>query len=206
MQPSAKFLVHIDGEKKNYVLWNGTEVYYKKLKSAYNDISKDTKSDYLHFGFFTLCASTLEYSLNFILTDYCVNQFGPNKYKSYAEGYINMQFGKKLLMTPSIVTGGQLIFKDNSPTFKNLLELISLRNKILHNKEFLKEFDIPKNQNLVDFKFDIKIDPNPIDTLTKENCLKFGDSLELFKQLLMTPALSGDLEDLEENDLLKKVD
>jgi hypothetical protein len=202
-QPSAKFLIHIDGERKSYILWNGTDVYYKKLRAAYVDISKDVKSDYLHFGFFTLCASTLEYSLNFILTDYCVNKFGPDKYKSYAEGYINMQFGKKLLMGPSIISGGQFTTNEDSPTFKNLMELISLRNRILHNKEFLKEFDIPKDQKLTDFKFDLKLDPNPIDTLTKDNCLKFGDSLGIFKKLIMTPALTGDL---EENELLKKVE
>lgn len=204
MRTSAKILVHVDitGGRKSYVLWNGTEAYYEKLNAAYQDISKNVRSAYLHFGFFTLCASTLEYSLNFVLTDYCVNQFGPDKYKSYAEGYINMQFGKKLLMAPSIISGGKFVFKDDSPAFKNLLELISLRNRILHNKDFLKEFEIPKEENITSLKFEGKIDPNPIDTLTKESCLKFGDSLDLFRKNFMEPALDSDL---EENELLMEI-
>jgi hypothetical protein len=76
MEPAARLLVNIEGTGKSYILWNGTESYYKRLRSAFKDISEDKEGDYLHFAFFTLCASTLEYSLNFILTDYCVDKYG----------------------------------------------------------------------------------------------------------------------------------
>lgn len=196
--PAGKLLVHLEGTEKSYILWNGTESYYDKLRSAYTDISKDTKVDYLFVGFFTLCAATLEYSLNFILTHYCVDKFGPEKYRRFAEGYIGLPFAKKLLMTPIIVSDSSLIFNEDHRSFKNLLELITLRNRILHNKDFLKEFDFPKITPLTKgVKFDIKIDANPIDTLTKEKCLEFGNSLGDFKKLVMTPAISGALVESE---------
>jgi hypothetical protein len=191
MQPSGRLLVNIDGTNKSYILWNGTESYYRKLRTAYTDITEDKVNEYLYFGFFTLCASTLEYSLNFILTDYCVNAFGPEEYKTYAEGYISLPFGKKLLMIPHIVSGGKLKFNDDNSSYKNLNELISLRNKILHNKDFLKEFDFPEiSENTKNVNFEIAITPNHIDTLTKDKCLEFGNSLGDFKKHIMTPALN----------------
>ena len=195
---TMRLLVNVDGTDKSYLLANGTEAYYEKLRAAYKDVQKNRKTEYLYFGFFTLCAATLEYSLNYLLTDYCVNQFGPQKYKSYAEGYINISFGKKLLMTPNILSGGHLILNEDDASYKALSELISLRNKILHNREFLNTFDFPsiaelkeKKKNKVEFQ--ISLDANHIDSLTKEKCLRFGNALGDFKQYIMIPALNNDL-------------
>lgn len=201
---AARLFIPVEGNDKSYMLWNGTEVYYEKLRSAYTDIINNQKSDYLFFGFFTLCAATLEYSLNFLLTNYCLDNFGHEKYKPYAEGYISMPFPKKLLMTPSIISNGALVFNEDTPTFKTLRELITLRNRLLHNKEFLKEIDFPslaENADKEHLEFQLIIEPNYIDTLTKELCVKFGIALGEFKNLLMDSFLKNEL---TENSILIK--
>lgn len=198
----AKFIISIEGVGKSYILWNGTESYYKKLRAAYTDIKDDKDSNYLHFGFFTLCAATLEFSLNFLLTDFCLNHYRQDNYKTYAEGYINLPFAKKLLMTPAIISNGQFVFNQSNSSYKALLELITLRNKILHNKEFLKEFDFPSitdNAGKETFEFQLPLAPNHIDTLDKKMCLRFGDALGKFKSCLMKPSLSHSL---TENEML----
>jgi len=203
MEPAARLLVNVKGTDKSYFLWNGTESYFKKLRAAYKDIQDDKQGDYLHFAFFTLCASTLEYSLNFILTDYCVDKYGPKMYKSFAEGYIAISFSRKLMMTPSIVTHGQLTFNENHKSYQSLLELISLRNKILHNKNFLEEFDFPDLKTASEnIQFQIKVEANHIDRLTKQNCLNFGQSLGDFKKYLMNPFLNHEL---AENEMITKI-
>lgn len=205
MHPSARLLINVDGKNKSYILWNGTESYYKKLRLAYSDIVNNQQPDYLYFGFFTLCAATLEYSLNFVLTNFCINKFGLSQYKSYAEGYINLSFGKKLLMTPNIISSGQLIFNEDNSSYKTLVELISLRNKILHNKEFLKEFDfsfILETETREEIEFQIEVSPNHIDTLTKDKCICFGKALNDFKKFIMTPALTH--HELIENEMVHK--
>ncbi len=199
-QPSARLIFNNKGVDKGYILCNGTESYFKKLRNAYQDIKNDKDSDYLYFGFITLSAATLEYSLNFTLTDFCLNHFGHDDYKNYAVGYINLPFPKKLLMSPTIISNGKYRFKENNSHFNTLNELITLRNRILHNKEFLKEFDFPpKNDNkekrIIEFELSMK--PNYIDSLTKESCLKFGDALGKFKLFFMTPALNNSLESNE---------
>jgi hypothetical protein len=205
MQPSARLILNFTGDK-SYYLWNGTESYYNKLRAAYADISEDLTSEYLYFGFFTLCASTLEYSLNYILVNYCIDKFGPDNYKAYCNEYTKLSFRNKLMMTPHIVSDGKFILNEKHPSFIQLTDLISRRNKILHNKEFLNEINSPINGELVDgnicvreensaieFSFEVAI--NYIDTLTKEKCINYGNALGDFKQLIMTPALNKDLKE-----------
>ncbi|HNX66223.1 MAG TPA: hypothetical protein PKH02_05035, partial [Bacteroidales bacterium] len=131
MEPSARLIINLTGDKSFY-LWNGLETYYKKLRAAYTDILNDLNSEYLYFGFFTLCASTLEYSLNFILADYCIDKFGPENYKTYCKEYIGLSFQNKLLMIPHIISDGKYMLNENHPSFNQLEDLITLRNRILH--------------------------------------------------------------------------
>ncbi|MDR2084402.1 MAG: hypothetical protein LBP67_05355 [Bacteroidales bacterium] len=193
----GRLIICVDGGDKSYILWNGTEAYYQKLREAYLDIKNDKDTKYLHFGFFTLCASTLEFSLNFLLTNYCVNHFGHEDYKKYAEAYIGLPFSKKLLMAPSIISNGKYMLNEDNTSFKTLKELIALRNKILHNKEFLQEFDFPLLNDVnqkVPIEFQIQMGDNPIDSLDKQLCLRYGDALGQFKTLIMIPALENNLE------------
>lgn len=205
MQPSTRLILNLTGDKSFY-LWNGTETYYKKLRTAYTDILNDLNSEYLYFGFFTLCASTLEYSLNLMLADYCIDKFGPENYKTYCKEYVGLSFRNKLLMIPHIVSDGKYMLNENHPSFKQLEDLITLRNRILHNKEFLKEINIPIQGELVDgniivpaekseIEFSIDVATNYIDTLTKEKCINYGNALGDFKQFIMTPALTKDLKE-----------
>lgn len=204
-QPAGRLIINVEGADKSYFLWNGTELYYKKLRSAYNDIKLNKESDYLYFSFFTLCAATLEYSLNYLLTDYCLNHFGHDNYKKYAEGYIKLPFPEKLHMCPAIISNGKFRFNDTNKQYSTLKELITLRNKILHNKEFLKDFEFSLNNDTTSegtVEFELQIGPNHIETLTKDTCLKFGNALGKFKSLFMTPALNHHF---ETNELLTQI-
>lgn len=205
MQPSAKLIINISGNDKSYFLWNGTESYYVKLRSAYKEIFGENHSEHLYFGFFTLCAATLEYSLNFLLADFTVKKFGPFNYKEYCDGYINLPLRRKLFMSPNIVSDGKFVINENNKSFKNLEKLITLRNRILHNKEFLKEFEIPEldlevtETGLIapleksEINFELEIKKNPIDTLNQKDCIDFGNSLGDFKKYIMTPSINGNL-------------
>ena len=204
MQPSARILLNVTGGDKSYFLWNGTEAYYKKLRLAYLDILNNLQSDYLHFSFFTLCAATLEYSLNFTLTNFCLDEFGLYKYKPKAKEYVAFKFAEKLRQSPNIISKGTLAINENNNSYKTLLELITLRNKILHNKEFLTEFDfsfVLKKEIREEIEFEIEVIPNHIDTLTKDKCISFGKALGDFKKYIMTPALTHDL---VENKMVQK--
>lgn len=206
IQPSAKMRIYIEGSDKSYILWNGTELYYEQLRCAYNDILQDKITDYLYFSFVSLCSATLEYSLNFLIADYCLEKFGTDRFKEHCEGYINIPFRKKLFMLPSIISGGEFEIIETNSSFKKLEELISLRNKILHNKEYLQTFDFPDIEILPNgamspsnVEFQIKIKENPIVAISKDMCISFGKALSDFKSNIMTPFL---IKEMEENDMI----
>lgn len=203
----AKLKLELTGNGKSYVLYNGTEQYYKKLRAAYLDIKNGNHNEYLYFSFITLCSSTLEYSLNFILADYCVEKFGAEKYKTYLEEFISLKFKNKLLLIPHLITEGKYKINDNSFAFKKLVQLINLRNKILHNKEFLKEFEsgikldfinenliIPEGtDDIINFSFEIE--DNIIDKIDEKLCLEIAEAMGDFKKYIMIPAIETTFEE-----------
>jgi len=203
MNHSGRLIINVEGNGKSYFLWNGTETYYKKLRLAYKDIQNDNINEYSHFSFFILCAATLEYSLNYLITDYCLSKYGPEKCKPYIDGYTSLNFKKKIHMTPSILSDGELVFNEDKTAFKMLNELVSLRNKIMHGKEAINEFDFPniKESKEQEIEFELKTKPNPIDSIDKTKCLEFGHALGDFKKYIMEPWFNHDL---KENNLLIK--
>lgn len=203
MNHSGRLIINVEGNGKSYFLWNGTESYYKKLRLAYKDIQDDNINEYSYFSFFILCAATLEYSLNYVIADYCLNKYGPEKCKPYIDGYTSLNFKKKIHMTPSILSEGELVFDEDKTAYKKLNELVSLRNKIMHGKEALNEFDFPniKESKEEEIEFELRTNPNPIDSLDKTKCLEFGHALGDFKKYIMEPWFNHDL---KENNLLIK--
>ena len=203
MKHSRRFILKVEGEGNSYFLWNGTEAYYKKLRLAFQDIKDDNTNEYSHFSFFILCAATLEYSLNYLISDYCLNTYGPDKCKPFIDGYSSLNFKKKILMIPSILSEGKLLFNEDKTAFKKLNELVGLRNKIMHGKEELNEFEFPNLSDVTEDKihFQIQTKPNPIDSLDKTKCLEFGHALGDFKKYIMTPWFDHVL---KENELLIK--
>ncbi len=204
MNTDIKLKLELTGKGNSYFLYNGTEKYFEKLRSAYLDIKNDKVNDYLYFSFVTLCASTLEYSLNFILACYCVDSFSIESYRNYLEQFISIKFRNKILLLPHIISDGKFILNEDSQTFKQLSELVAVRNKILHNKEFLKAFDSGIKLDVVDgeifvpvgmeeISFSFETEPNIIDKIDKKMCLDFADALGDFKAFVMAPYLDNSL-------------
>ncbi len=187
---------------KSYYLSVETESYYNKLQEAYEDIKNNDIKNYSCFAFITLCSATLELSLNSILIDYCVHHFWVVHYKEYAQKYISRSIPTKLNLTPWLISNTKYQINKDSKLLKTLLKLNETRNKIVHCKEYIEEFEIPwvqEETNSDILTFEIPHKTKEIDSLTKELCLDFGDALLNFKSCLLDPALKNKL---EVNDLL----
>jgi hypothetical protein len=182
---------------ETYLLQDGTELYFKKLRNAFIDIKNDKECDYLYFAFITLCAATLEYSLNHALISFCITEFGPKDYKPFAETYINYPFGKKLLHAPYITSHGKYRFNDNHNSIKSLFELISLRNRLLHSKEYLRKIEIPwqESQDTIEnLEIEITLKTHYIEDITKDECLKYAEAMGDFKKYFLIPVMSNNIE------------
>ncbi|MGG5486991.1 hypothetical protein [Gaetbulibacter sp. PBL-D1] len=178
---------------KNYIHLDDTEIYYKNLESLYSYIESEYDINYMNFAYVTLCSSTLEASLNYIIFHYYINEFGPIDYKNFADSLINIGFKNKLHSTPNIVTESKYYFNSDCFTIKTLEKLISLRNKILHKKPLLQstELDLEK-----DLKLGKRIElrnNNHIELITKNECQNFHKAIMNFRNEFMNPFIEKEL-------------
>lgn len=202
-QPSFVGRLCLMGDDKSYILQNNTDLYYSKLENALHDIKQGKQSDYLYFAFISLASATLEFSLNYILAVHCFNRFTGTNYRSYLDAYTKIGFKNKLLILPQIISNGEFLLDENSKTIKTLYELISLRNKLLHNNEYAQDINFPKLDSFMSdetlliltdnpiIEFQFSKNDNIINTIDKEQCIKIGESLIDFKDKVMTPYLSA---------------
>jgi len=150
--------------------------------------------------------------LNYLILEHCLDKYGPHDYKRYWNTYTKVQFAEKLYVVPTLLSEGALVIQSDHRAIKKLEELIVLRNRILHNKEALETIEtpdlgatvidgqliIPKDNANIEIAFSLQ--DNPIETLTKQMCLEFGDALGAFRNQIMYPALR---KELKECDVLK---
>ncbi|MBU2940475.1 hypothetical protein KO494_13085 [Lacinutrix sp. C3R15] len=178
---------------KNYFHLDDTEIYYRNLESVYNYLESEYDINYMNFAYVTLCSSTLEASLNYIIFHYYINEFGPVDYKNFADSLINISFKNKLHSTPNIVTKSKYYFNSDCFTIKTLEKLISLRNKILHKKPLLQttELDLHKDLELGK-EIELK-NNNHIELITKNDCQNFHKAIMNFRNEFMNPFLENEL-------------
>lgn len=201
------------GNGKSYYLKNDIKLYYKKLECALNDIKEGKHTDYLFFSFISLSSATLEYSLNLMYSIYCFFNFNFPQCKTYLEVYKNLRFKNKLFILPHVLSEGKVGLNDENQNVKTLYELISIRNKVLHNSEDAQEFVFPNIQaSIIDNKlfvpienatidFEISTKENIMEALNEELCIRIGNAMLTFYKMLFIPYIEKGV--LDNNDLLR---
>jgi len=82
--------------------------------------------------FILTCASALECSLN----DYIIKHYssGEHSHKHLIDGYLSINLRGKISNIVSILTNEKFMINTNHKTYQTLLELIRVRNRLVHNK------------------------------------------------------------------------
>ena len=133
--------IELGKEQKNYSLINNTDVYYNKLKTAYQDLSNDMISEYTLFSFVTLCAATLEYSLNYVLAEFCFTNYPLNRFNIHFAVMERMNFKSKLMLVPFICSNNSFMIKNSDSSFHSLTRLIKVRNDLMYAMDTPEAFD-----------------------------------------------------------------
>lgn len=68
--------------------------------------------------------------------------FGPEGYKRFADPLLAIPLRGKLDYILPLITESKFFLKEKSPTYQNLASLISIRNKLMHNKSHYIEVDV----------------------------------------------------------------
>jgi hypothetical protein len=195
--------IELGKEQKNYSLINNTDVYYNKLKTAYQDLSNDMISEYTLFSFVTLCAATLEYSLNYVLAEFCFTNYPLNRFNIHFAVMERMNFKSKLMLVPFICSNNSFMIKNSDSSFHSLTRLIKVRNDLMYAMDTPEAFDslqIIKSDN-GEIGINLEKKPTMIEQLTKEECLEFADALLKYKSLVLDHCSEATF---EVNDLLAR--
>lgn len=212
LYPNYEILWNITG-KSAYVLTNDINRYYWRINNAIEDIEKGKSADcsYLLFSFIALAASTLEYTLNLMVSCWQLNEFKKE------ECWKKMKFestDEKLVELPSRITSDKYKLDGNNSDIIQLRRLIKLRNNLMHNTEAVKiAFNdmpninaqvidgglfIPKDKTIVECM--MKVTDNIVDSLSDEICIGMGKALVEFKDKVAVPYLT--YHEFEENDMV----
>lgn len=171
--------------------------------------SGGSSRDNPHVVPFTLtCAAALEASLNDAYIWLTHEKFGFKTYRRYAEHFLKLSPKAKLDLYVPTVTGYSHSLNTDHKVYHQLNELVSLRNKLVHDRQFLQEldfkitwpdgttnFEVSDNVELVD-------QPDTSDwafaSVTAEKARRFFEALEIFdsKVLFRTDTLAETAGDL----------
>lgn len=192
--------IRLKANKQLQVLINQYDNYFGYLRDVQRDLQSPNSKDYLCFTYLALCSATLEYSLNSLYIDHCINKFGAKEYKPFAETYLSINFPSKLHLAPVTISEGKFKFKTDHTSLKDLEKMITRRNKMLHNKSYLHDLSDLKEHKNGEIYFEVH---NHISTLTKEECLTYGVALDKLKKDLLDPYNESRL---VETDLVLSID
>ena len=80
------------------------------------------------------CSACLEYFLNDLLQTYAQGHWGSRDYHSTARALLSMQLKKKLDIIVPLLSDHRYLISASHPTYRRLVDLITVRNTIIHNK------------------------------------------------------------------------
>lgn len=140
-------------------------------------------------SFVLCCAAALECSLNDGIISYFTLR--SNSKETLVNGYLSMSLRGKLTNIIPLLTDGRFLINQEHTSFRTLRELITLRNRLVHNKSHFEtftatvieteeegmEFRIPKevSQQIGDYTFGIK-----------NGVGRFHDALEIFHEKFLS--------------------
>ena len=150
--------------------------------------------------FVLTCAAALEWTLN----DIIISTFDSEPERYLVDGYLSMNLRGKLTNIVPIATQNEFYINKDHKTYLHLSELISLRNRIVHNKSSHETHDgaIVKDP---DGEVQIRVQPGlaeRIDEVTfglRRSVRRFHDAIENFHEKFYG---CYELEDFEGNDLI----
>ena len=188
---------------------NQTEKYHKLIVDNFKKLEKEKFESTTMPLFVLACSAGLEYFLNSIYIDFCIKLYGDKNYKEYAEGYISLNLKSKLVLVAPTITNNKLVLNQDIGEIKNLRGLITRRNKIVHNKDFMSNVDfkiekISGEETEIKAKLEdlIKATKNHIDSITEKECREYKDAIDAFCENILFPYNKNEI---KENKLLVSI-
>lgn len=99
------------------------------------------------YAFILVAASALESIINNAIIFWAHNYFEEKDYKRMASAFLSMSLRGKLDSYVHIVSDGQYTTNNESPIYRQLSELIKVRNEVAHAKDFYHKYELEMEEH-----------------------------------------------------------
>jgi hypothetical protein len=135
----------------------------EKLASLFPEEEKLGKKHEL-IPFVLTCAAALECMLNDAIIEHTSHIFGLENYRRFADTLITIPLRGKLDYIIPLASNYKFLIRQESATYQQLASLISIRNKLTHNKTFPYELETEEPEKIMEMalprKFEEQLEPN----------------------------------------------
>jgi hypothetical protein len=146
------------------------------------------------------CAAALEATLNDHLVAYAFEEYGIDDYRRHADAVLSMGLRSKLDMVVPLLSHNKFLIRSESKSYQVLIQLIRLRNELVHSKSFFVEcvtwseaqekvvFDKKKHETML---------KRGLRSVEAADCREFYLALESLDEKFFFPFEAGTLSDNE---------
>lgn len=160
------------------------------------------------YAFILVAASALESIINNSIIFWAHHHFNQSDYKRMASAFLSMSLRGKLDSYIHLISDGQYTTNNESETYRQLSELIKVRNKVAHAKDFYYECELEIEEHEdghMSFEVPSKLREILSDTplsLAHEQCCNYQTALHHLHDMVME---YNDPDGFEASDFCKKV-
>jgi len=174
---------------KVYYKSNKTSHYIEIINSLYDNVKDESLRSNFSAPLVLFCGTFIEYMLNGLLIQHSNRYFKGDTQKQYSESYISMNFRAKLTCVLPILTNHKYQLDLDSELFKSLAEIITIRNRIAHMKDFF--IGAIPNEIKEDGSFSIRLDTdrlndNPLE-ISLIDCTRYYECIFTFYNSIYIP-------------------
>lgn len=179
--------------------------YIRILKTMLPSIEEDTENlDEKVIPFIITCAAALECLFNDNIIAHTFETFGEDNYKRYTDGLIAMGLRRKLDYIIPLLSENKYTLKSTTNTYQQLAKLISVRNRIMHAKSSVEEYEILEFEKGEIPKIVISAPAEHFTQVSLFN-ISINEAKKFFEALLNFYSVIENFSEWEKSDLIEKV-
>ncbi len=199
----------VSAKYRGYAGPNISVNYTDCLKKLYPKVKEgNSVENPLIVPFVLTCAAALEAKLNDTIVSWAWDTLGKKEYKTVSEALLTMSLKSKIDTVVVLLSRNRFTFRRDAKCYQTLLKLISIRNKLIHNKGFYDyvEVEYDKESDRIvnlDDDFTQRLMKAPFLSIGASECEEFYRAIELLDDKIFYPA---ERNALSENDVVRPIE
>src|SRR3990172_8306397 len=200
----AKFFRQSSENKmKFYLSFSHASSYIAVLKKLASSFPREEKLGKKHdlIPFVLTCAAALECMLNDSIIEHTSYIFGHENYRRFADALMTIPLRGKLDYIVPLASNNEFLIRQESTTYQQLASLITIRNKLTHNKSFPYGLETEEPENILKMEIPRELAEQLEPNINPDYCESLLQALKNLVRILdMKTRVINDQGEWEENE------